>query len=600
MPTTTNGNHNNNNHNHNKDDDDDDRQNGSQGGQWPPSVLRHRTSETTTTTTNNNNNNNNDDSAATVKRRRSSSNRGIVRFAATTTTTSTTATTAAEDDDDDAAHKGLPYNNKKRKQPQRMPLPLPSRRNRSRGTHDRRGAEDSDDDEDEDPVEDEWNHLETTGNDDDDVDDDRSGGIIPTDRALREAQRVRRLLRQRIGGGAAGAAIAFDDDNENENDAMEEDLAHHRERDYDGAEEEEDDDDDDDDDHFKRRNDNGGVPITPFNMTEEETDGTGYFDGDTYVFRHGGGSGNKNDDEPDAWVDGLDGDQDDADPDGNKRMPITSISHRSSAATNNNDLDQWTDQELYARMLPLVSDTETISEAIIRYGLLLPSRGAQHTQRKKRPRQHGGAVAATAAEQPQDDDNNNDSADNETRSELARAALRDLTEAASALLLRGKVDVYQHTRRDLIRKLPTTAAATGESGGEGKSASTLVPSASPNAAIDKDTASAVKWEYMGSGDGLVHGPFTTSDMLQWTQAGYFVGTSAVQVRTVREDKSNNSHTTLTSPTLQDDLLNDLLDDDEDEAEREGENGKGSAPPSPPLVVRGDWQMSDQVDFARFL
>ena len=261
---------------------------------------------------------------------------------------------------------------------------------------------------------------------------------------------------------------------------------------------------------------------------------------------------------------------------------------------------QWTDQELYARMLPLVSDTETISEAIIRYGLLLPSRGAQHTQRKKRPRQHGGAVAATAAEQPQDDDNNNDSADNETRSELARAALRDLTEAASALLLRGKVDVYQHTRRDLIRKLPTTAAATGESGGEGKSASTLVPSASPNAAIDKDTASAVKWEYMGSGDGLVHGPFTTSDMLQWTQAGYFVGTSAVQVRTVREDKSNNSHTTLTSPTLQDDLLNDLLDDDEDEAEREGENGKGSAPPSPPLVVRGDWQMSDQVDFARFL
>ena len=42
-------------------------------------------------------------------------------------------------------------------------------------------------------------------------------------------------------------------------------------------------------------------PIEPFNMTSEREDGSGYFDGDTYVFRRG-----NPEEEEDAWLDNLD------------------------------------------------------------------------------------------------------------------------------------------------------------------------------------------------------------------------------------------------------------------------------------------------------
>ena len=45
-----------------------------------------------------------------------------------------------------------------------------------------------------------------------------------------------------------------------------------------------------------------GVEIEPFHMKHEETDGSGYFEGDTYVFRSNIDDGG----EADAWLDGID------------------------------------------------------------------------------------------------------------------------------------------------------------------------------------------------------------------------------------------------------------------------------------------------------
>ena len=42
------------------------------------------------------------------------------------------------------------------------------------------------------------------------------------------------------------------------------------------------------------------IAVEPFNMNAEQSDGSGYFDGDTYVFRK-----HAQDEEPDAWLESL-------------------------------------------------------------------------------------------------------------------------------------------------------------------------------------------------------------------------------------------------------------------------------------------------------
>ena len=111
--------------------------------------------------------------------------------------------------------------------------------------------------------------------------------------------------------------------------------------------------------------------------------------------------------------------------------------------------------------------------------------------------------------------------------------------------MRGRVDIYQKTRNDLLSLLP--------------------PEEKPE----------VQWEYRGSEDGQIHGPFSTAQMVSWTQQGYFVGQSAVLVRPIATRPS--------SSTDKDDLLNDLLDDDDATG--------NDVPP--------EWLKSDEVDFSAY-
>ena len=270
-----------------------------------------------------------------------------------------------------------------------------------------------------------------------------------------------------------------------------------------------------------------GITIEPFHMDQENNDGTGYFDGDTYVFRK-----RNPDEEPDAWLESIQEKEDEMV--GSKTAASSKFNDGTSEEeedendTSGSKMDNWTEEELYAQIIPFVSDNETIMRAIARYGKII--------------KQHKG----------------------EADTSLAKKALNDLTEAASALLLKGKHDIYQKTRNDLTNLLSVTEASAPDT-------------------INEQQKPVVQWEYQGSQDNQIHGPYSTQQMQGWIQQGYFVGPSAVMIRSIQVEHKQNG-------TTKDDLLSDLLEDDNDEED---------AKPASSTIVRGEWTKSDQVDFSKY-
>jgi CD2 antigen cytoplasmic tail-binding protein 2 len=286
-----------------------------------------------------------------------------------------------------------------------------------------------------------------------------------------------------------------------------------------------------------------GVQIEPFHMRNEETDGTGYFDGDTFVFRRNDQDG----DEPDAWADSL------RDENGNPttdlaKVPATSTSVTSRSAQD--ELDDLTKEQLYERILPLVSDTETVARAIRRYGQLVKHR---HKQKQKR---------GTAAK----DDNEND---------VAKSSLDDLTGVSNALLLKGEVNIYDTTRESILRMLPSSPK-----------------NAAAAAAAESEIPKNVTWEYMGNQDNQLHGPFTSEQMLAWTKSGYFVGAQRVKIRYIHHQQPDQEKEEVST---KDDLLADLMDDDEEEEPPSKKTKTANS-----VVVRGEWMWSNEVDYQKYL
>ena len=296
-----------------------------------------------------------------------------------------------------------------------------------------------------------------------------------------------------------------------------------------------------------------GVPIEPFSMEQEETDGTGYFDGDTYVFRRNKDEG----EEPDAWLDSLEdngesrekNDVDGSLDSGSKESRIFAVVRKSveKKPAPSIEVDNLSKHELYGKILPLVSDTETVSQAVRRYGLLL------RRKHKKDSKNKGNKQPSPSTEKEGEQHDNR----NTKHEELAKLCLDELTACANALLFKGDVNIYDSTRNDILKLLPQKEEATQN------------PSKNPPA----------QWEYMGNQDGKLHGPYSTEEMLRWTQAGYFVGSQQVKIRTIRKQESSS----------QDDLLADLMDDDDDVSSSDEGNH-----------VKGPWLSSNDVDFKSYL
>jgi CD2 antigen cytoplasmic tail-binding protein 2 len=276
-----------------------------------------------------------------------------------------------------------------------------------------------------------------------------------------------------------------------------------------------------------------GIAIEPFHMRSEESDGAGYFDGDTYVFR-------KNDpnEEPDAWLDSL---QDD---NGKQTGEIaSSVPERKEAKREVEDYDSWTKEQLYSKIIPLVSDTETVAQAVRRYGQLV--------QKKKPSGKKKNGVTAPSS-----------SSSDETK-DMAKSCLDDLTGAANALLLRGEVDIYDTTRQVILKLLPQHQEL-------------------PKVATTTEKQTPAQWEYMGNQDAQMHGPYSTEQMIGWTQAGYFVGNQKVKIRAIRERQPLSD---------KDDLLADLMDDDDDDDDG---NNTGQN------TTKGEWMWSSEVHFQAYL
>lgn len=261
------------------------------------------------------------------------------------------------------------------------------------------------------------------------------------------------------------------------------------------------------------------IAVEPFNMNAEQNDGSGYFEGDTYVFRR---DPREAEEEPDAWLESL-----------SENKEVASVPERMDVEEEGGgtSMDDLSKEELYSKIVPLMSDSESVLQAVSRYGGLL----------KRHKKSSKGSNEA-----------------DDSSVQAAQQALNDLTEAANALMLKGDVDIYQQTRTDLMKLLPDTK---------------------PQAVKQDKEKQVVSWEYRGNQDGNCHGPYTTSQMLSWIQAGYFIGEQAVQIRTISEEAPSDKSTV-------DDLLSDLMDDDEEKA-------------AEPKQVKGKWQSSNDVDFTLY-
>lgn len=312
-----------------------------------------------------------------------------------------------------------------------------------------------------------------------------------------------------------------------------------------------------------------GVKIEPFNMRNEETDGTGYFDGDTYVFRKNTPA---EDGEADAWADTL---MQDGNDDGDEDRPKISIARNVATKRQNElsstqeDLDDLTKEQLYKRLVPLMGDSmESVMEAIRRYGKLAKTK-SKFKNRWKQQKQ--------------------DAKETNNESNVAKSHLDALTGAASALLLKGEVDIYDKTRQDMLRMFPSLSVQVKRT-----NANNDTKAPPPSTTISKP-----KWEYQGNEDNQLHGPYTTEQMISWVRSGYFVGAQRVKIRTISVQEQAEEEKVEPELSTEDDLMADLMDDDEED-EEESRPAKKAKDSKSTIIVKGEWMWSNEIDYQKYL
>jgi len=308
------------------------------------------------------------------------------------------------------------------------------------------------------------------------------------------------------------------------------------------------------------------IPVEPFNLDQERSDGSGYFVGDTYVFRK-----HDTEEEPDAWLESLD--ERTKEEAKNNTASSSSTPRRTFENDNNKDvskgMDSWSRERLYEKLVSLMTNKETVLKALVRYGNLIKM---EKKQQQKGMTNGGSSTNKTAGSVP---------------SSRVQTSLDTLTEASNALLLKGDVDIYEKTKTDLLLAILPLKSPQEPTSMESNQGTTTAAANTPT----------IQWEYKGNQDGQIHGPFGTEQMKSWTEAGYFIGAQAVQIRTVKtlpasDSKKSNGDT---KPSV-DDLLSDIMDDDDDD---DG-GGGGDKDKNVQTQQHGEWQSSNDVNFSSFL
>ena len=400
-------------------------------------------------------------------------------------------------------------------------------------------------------------------------------------------------------------------------------------------------------------------PIEPFNMTSEREDGEGYFDGDTYVFRRGRG-GN---DEDDAWLDQFQENEDAYKGNENKiqggddsgtgststststfmnlpKLKVNKLQSKDenkqiqtqSALASKSEQDQLTTKEqVYDRLLPLLaSDSETVLQALGRYGTIMKREKKQKAAKRNRNRNTNTNSDSNSTNKSKEPQENASASSSVSASAIA---LNRLTELSSLCMMKfDDGNIYERSRGSLQQLLDKSDREANvsrkrsyfesDSNASTCSAGVNVNKNNTNGHGDKrprgdggadatNTATAtdanastgtphkngnVQWEYRGNQDNVIHGPYTTQQMLEWTKAGYFIGAAAVGIRMVMGANDVNISVSDAEGKGKQEVVDDLLGDLEDsDDEKENANNEDGADTGEVL-----WQKSDQVDFASFL
>ena len=290
-------------------------------------------------------------------------------------------------------------------------------------------------------------------------------------------------------------------------------------------------------------------PIEPFNMNAEREDGEGYFDGETYVFRR-----NRDEGEEDAWLDNLD-DEKITPSDG---MASFAVRRSDNSDTNTQD-DNLTKDEIYLQIIELLGfEDETVIQALGRYGNII-----------KRERK-----------------NNNDTSN---RSSSAKRALDRLTELSNVMMMKFEESmIYEKSKKDIVESLKSFSTAISKKrasyfDSENDQSVKESTEVKKRKGANENATQPIMWAYKGNQDNEIHGPYTSRQMLDWINAGYFVGSMAVDVYKVDAKDSKEQEN---NEKAVDDLLGDLEDSDDDSHSNEDKNI--------------EWMRSDQIDFSSYI
>jgi CD2 antigen cytoplasmic tail-binding protein 2 len=326
---------------------------------------------------------------------------------------------------------------------------------------------------------------------------------------------------------------------------------------------------------------NASCPVEPFNMDAEKEGGLGYFDGDTYVFRK-----NKIDGEEDAWLDGFEDENEEIS--SNTKGGLDSMSiwkpkddvQDTKRKASKYVSDGATQEEIGARLVVLLENEETVMMALTRHGSTLRQLQSQEQKLAKK----SGIKKRKAKSDEDDQSSKEDSIDQiKERIKQVRDVVEELTELADALLFEGEADAYELTKADWAHRFKLDGNSAKRPSDSVENATAKKPRHNffgDSAASANDTTipqqPSVMWEYKGNEDGVIHGPYTSQQMLEWTSCGYFVGASAVDIRQVGRSKTDEKIDA-------DDLMADLMGDDEEKAD-----------------AANEWMRSDAVDFNAYL
>lgn len=353
---------------------------------------------------------------------------------------------------------------------------------------------------------------------------------------------------------------------------------------------------DNNDNSEKQKQKQDACPIEPFNMTSEREDGSGYFDGDTYVFRRG-----NPEEEEDAWLDQLD--ENTRNRNGNINGNIngntskdsssninamnntntqSSITSTSTTASNARDartraMNEMTKEQIYDELVPLLAtDSESILQALGRYGSIIKRETKQlKLLRKKQAKDPTQETQSQSQSQSQ-----SQIANIKKEPSASTKALNRLTELSNVCMMKyddsaiydrdrayftnilGKSDAEETMKRKRSYFAGADADVNVDAGmngidhgvaakrsrGEDNDAAVHTHANTANASnASKDESIHVQvntqWEYRGNEDNAIHGPYKTQEMMEWIKAGYFVGPMAVDVRMITRDATytNGGH-----------------------------------------------------------